>query len=178
MKLLCLSPDLPHSSPVKETLNFYSGIYSLKYMTWHFHSQNILKNNLSCLLVLSTTCVVHCWLQRQLGRLHRNERFGRYCPKGKTNKYLSFFLFIITYQLRTSETRRKLLVSMEVWQCRVTSPRSCQPSRKSNCSVSPMAANSKQYLCVASSQGPSGFPLLQNLSPFNFPDSFVFASSL
>lgn len=77
-------------------------------MTWHFHSQNILKNNLSWLPVLSTSCVVHCWLQRQLGRLHGNERFGRYYPKGKTNKYLSFFLFINTYQLRTSETRRIL----------------------------------------------------------------------
>lgn len=98
--------SLPYSSPVKETLHFYSCICSLKYMTWRFHSQNILKNNLSCLPVLSTTCIGHCWLQRKLWRLHRNERFERYCPKGERMSILLSFS-LQTYQLRNSETNRK-----------------------------------------------------------------------
>lgn len=85
---------LPYSSPVKETLNFCSCIYSLKYMTWRFHSHNILKNNSNCLPVLSTTCTGHRWLQKKLGRLHRNERFERYCPKGEG---ISILLFLFKH---------------------------------------------------------------------------------
>lgn len=95
---------VPH--PVKETLNFFTCICSLKYMTWRFHSQKILKNNLSCLPVLSTTCVGHCWLQKKLGRLHRNERLERHCPKVKGVSILLFF-FTNTHKLRASETKRK-----------------------------------------------------------------------
>lgn len=101
-----VNSSLPYSSPVKETLHFYSCICSLKYMTWRFPSQNILKNNLSCLPVLSTTCIGHCWLQRKLWRLHRNERFERYCPKGERMSILLSFS-LQTYQQRTSETNRK-----------------------------------------------------------------------
>lgn len=60
-------------------------------MTWHFHSQKILKNNLSYLPVLSTMCIGHCWLQRKLGRMQRNERLERYRPNGKEISILLSF---------------------------------------------------------------------------------------
>lgn len=78
--------------------NIWLGIFPLR-IYW--------KNNLSCLLVLSTTCIGHWWLERKCGRLHRNERFGRHCPKGEGISTLLSFFFTNTYQLRASETKSK-----------------------------------------------------------------------
>ena len=52
-------------------------------MTWYFHSHKILKNNLSCLPVLSITCVAHCWLQGKLGRGTEMRDWTDMVPKGK-----------------------------------------------------------------------------------------------